>query len=73
MRNRTGPPYIYETDKEYELLEKDYEIAFLRNHISELNLALIDRKQLLLRAQIVAVKYRDLLDGLHEKIKHLVK
>ena len=72
MKNKNGP-YVYGTDKEYELLEKDYEIAYLRNHISELNLALIDRKQLLLRAQIVAVKYRDMLDGLFEKFAHLTK
>jgi len=68
MKNKRGPPYVYKTDKEYELLERDYEIAVLREALSATRIQMHEYHQTALRAMIVAVKFRDLFDGLFERL-----
>ena len=74
MKKKTGP-YVYAENMDYKLLEKDVEIAMLREHVSAVTVQMHEYHLNALRAMKVAVEFRGLLnrvisrfDGLAEYI-----
>ena len=70
MKKKLGP-YVYREDMEVKLLEREYEIAYLREALSATRIQMHEFHLTALRSMIVAVKFRDMLDSLYEKFAHL--